>query len=448
MENHKSVIPCVSIIGRPNVGKSSLFNCLLNKRHAVVFEQSGTTRDRVEAVIPIEELQVKIIDTGGYAAKDKDTIAMSVKEQIYIALEEAAVLLFVTDVIAGLSPLDIEVAAILRKVNKPVLLVANKSDNNKLESEAAEFYQLGFGEPYVISCVQRRGILGLKEKIYEMLPDKTVLKEEQANERIRIAVVGRPNVGKSSFINHILAKDRVIVSDIPGTTRDSIDTNFCFQGTDYVLIDTAGIRHKRKVKEPVDVYSIMRSHESIKRADIVILMLDAADGMTRDDGGILEFICENGKACLVFVNKWDLASAAEGVSIEEYRRQLMYAHSVLNRFPIEFGSCKTGKNITKCFSIANLLYTNLGLKVSTPFLNKLFEKKSPGNVPVPRRKKKPNFFYIVQSGARPVEFKYFVSDPRDVMPTHLSFIENQLRENLPLLGIPIKISVRKSNKGK
>jgi GTP-binding protein len=445
MENY-NVIPTASIVGRPNVGKSSLFNCLLGERRAVVVEQAGTTRDRLEAIVQIREVRVKLVDTGGYLSEDKDHISLKIKEQINRAVEEASVVIMVTDTLVGVTPADKEVALLLRKSSKPVILVANKTDNDRLKTYAYEFFQLGFGEPENISCLHRRGIQALKKRIFELLKGAGSRTQEQQKRILKIAVVGRPNVGKSSFVNNLLARERVIVSDAPGTTRDSIDTYFNCEGDNFSLIDTAGIRHMRKIKTAVDTYSVIRSKESIAKADVVMLLLDAADGVTRDDLGILKFIKEKGKACLVLVNKWDLAKKAEEVKKEDYEKHLFYAANELSKFPVEFVSAKTGMNVLKCLQLAKVLDSNLDLKASTPYLNRIFKKNDPSKVPIPKRKKRPNFLYAVQSGHRPVEFKFFVNEPEAVLPAHISYIENLLRANLPLKGIPITIKVASSRK--
>ncbi len=445
MENSsRSHIPSICIVGRPNVGKSSLFNQIIGKRTAVVVEQSGTTRDRVETVVNLRGRNIKIVDTGGYAAEDKDELSLQVKEQIREAMEESSVILLVTDTQSGISPADREIADILRKFSKAVVLVANKTDNDKLLSDVAEFYQLGFGDPVAVSCVHKRGIARLKKLLKEAVSSEEGEFEEK--HYIKIAVVGRPNVGKSSFINNLLARKRVIVSDVPGTTRDSIDTYFSYENEDYILIDTAGIRHRRKVKNVVDAFSIMRSKESIARSDVAVLILDAKDGITRDDIGILRFIEEKGKACLLVVNKWDLAEEVKDVTIDEYRRHLVYAEDFLKKYPIEFISAKTGKNVIDTLSVINVLDANLDLKVSTPFLNKLLEKDDPSLISIPRRKMRPNFLYMTQTRQRPLEFTVFVNNPSNVLQVHLSFIENKLRESLPLNGIPVKIKLKKSRK--
>jgi GTP-binding protein len=443
---NSSQIPTVSIVGRPNVGKSSLFNRLLGERRAVVVEQSGTTRDRIEAVININGAGFKIIDTGGYMTENKDELSILVKEQINQAMEEASIIILVADAISGISPMDSEMASILRKFGKTVILVANKADNETIKNNISEFYQLGFGDPVDVSCLHNKGLRRLKECVLRSVEE--IVEHGAERSYLKIAIVGRPNVGKSSFVNNLLERNRVIVSETPGTTRDSIDTYFSYDGKDYILIDTAGIRHKRKIKTAVDTFSIMRAKESIKRADVAVLLLDAADGITRDDLGILSFIEENGKGCLVLINKWDLAKKAENVTMEEYQRHLVYAANRLNVFPVSFISAKSGRNVLESLSIINVIDANLDLKVSTPYLNKMFEKKDPSRVPVPRRKKRPNFLYITQTGTRPVEFTFFVNDPSAVLPAHYSFIENLLRSNLPLKGIPVMIKVRKSRKEK
>lgn len=441
-----NTIPTICIVGRPNVGKSSLFNCLLGHRRAVVVEQSGTTRDMVEGIVDIGSLTAKIIDTGGFASQDKDEISLQVKEHIYRAMEEASIVLMIVDTIEGITSKDEEVATLLRKSSKPVILVANKTDNDKLKNEALEFYSLGFGDPESISCLHRRGLRSLKQRITDSVEVAEDAPPQEDIKYLKIAIVGRPNVGKSSFVNNMLKRERVIVSDIPGTTRDSIDTFFTFYGKEYMLIDTAGIRHQRKVKEVVDSYSMMRSKGTIKRADITVLILDAVDGATRDDIDILRYIEQNGKACLIVINKWDLAEEVGGVTMAEYEKHLVYASSEIGKFPHLFISAKTGKNVIKSLEMINVLDANLDHTASTAFLNKIFEGKDPSQVPIPRSKKKPNFLYVVQSGTRPVEFKYFVNDPRNVLPAHMSFIENLLRANLPLTGIPIKINIRGTRK--
>ncbi len=439
-------ITTICIVGRPNVGKSSLFNCLLGEKRAVTLGESGTTRDRVEAVMRIGKTAVRLVDTGGFLSGDKDDISVQVKAHILRAVDAADSVLMVVDATDGLTGADIEVADILRKYGKSVKLVVNKADNDRIALGAYDFYRLGFGEPDVVSCLHRRGIRKLKNRILEEIKCSKNEYLDREDNVLSIAVVGRPNVGKSSFVNSLLSKDHAIVSDIPGTTRDSTDTNFHFGNEEYTLIDTAGIRHKRKVRTAVDTYSMMRSKKAIYRGDVVILMLDARDGVTRDDLAIMDLVEEAGKGCLIAVNKWDLAEGVDGATREEYRKALVYASDRIRKYPLTFVSSVTGENVTACLPLLKALDSNLDMKVSTPFLNRIFEKDDPSKVSVPRRMKRPNFLYIVQSGTRPVEFKYFVNDPASVTPLHENFIENRLRDALPLEGIPVKVVFVRSSK--
>jgi len=450
MPSHKN-IPTVCIVGRPNVGKSSLFNCIVGYRRAVVLGESGTTRDRLEDTVIMGGKRIRVIDTGGFLIKDTDHLSAHVKNQIMRAMEDASLLLFVTDIQTGITPADREVALLLRKFNKPVILAANKADNDGNAQDSFELFQLGYGEPVLVSCAHRRGINGLKDRImdtvrtlFEFLPDG----EKEDPGCIKVAVIGRPNVGKSSFINKLTESDRVIVSDIPGTTRDSIDTRLDHDGDSFILIDTAGMRHKRKIKNAVDVYSIMRSEESIARADVVVFMLDASEGIAKDDLEILRFTVDKGKACLIVVNKWDLAKDVEDVTAAEYEKHLVRTASQIADFPVMFVSALTGHNVMKILAEVKKLNEGLDLKVPTPKLNKIFSRNKPANVPIPKKKKRPNFLYIVQSGTRPIEFTYFVNDPEAVLPAHMSYIENRLRESLAIRGIPVRINIKRSKKGK
>ena len=450
MQNHNS-IPTICIVGRPNVGKSSLFNCLLGYRRAVVLGESGTTRDRLEEKMFINDKQIKLVDTGGYLLRDKDQLSPNIKAQINSAMLEASLLLFVTDVTSGITSADKEVALMLRKFNKPVIVVTNKVDNNRLKESAMEFFQLGYGQPLRVSCAHTKGMSPLKQKLIEIIEynfGEIGTEVPVENKNIKVAIVGRPNVGKSSFINCLIRRDRVIVSDIPGTTRDSIDTRLEYEKEEYILIDTAGMRHKRKIKDPVDVYSIMRSKDSIECSDVVVLLLDATEGVTKDDISILNFAVEAGKGCLVIVNKWDLAKDVEGVTRDDYEKHLLYSSNQLENFPMHFISALTGDKVSKTLIKVKELNARLDLHASTPSLNKIFEKNNPSLIPISRKKKRPNFLYITQSSRRPVEFTYFVNDPSAVLSAHINFIKNKLRENLPLKGIPVRLIFRKSKKGK
>ena len=435
-------IPSVCIVGRPNVGKSSLFNWISGKRLAVVVKESGTTRDRVETLIEINKRKFNLVDTGGYLVEDKDHLAAMVKGQIAEAVRGADILIMVTDALTGIVAADVEVANIVRKSGKTVILAANKVDNKKIDSHVVDFYELAMGDPIKLSCLHNRGLKKLKDAIIENLPGENYSAQTKHEDCIKLAVVGRQNVGKSSYVNYLLDNDRVIVSDIPGTTRDSVDILFNDGKDNYVLIDTAGIKHKRKLNTVVDFFSIIRSKESIERADVTILMIDATSGVRNDDVDILKNIKEKGKACIVMVNKWDLAMEIEGVDQKTYRDKLIESSPILSILPIYFISAHSGKNVKKTFGEVKKLNKLLDKDYSTPALNKLFKKNSPQNVSVRRNVKRPNFLYITQTGRRPLEFTYFVNIKSSVGESHLNFIENVLRENFPLQGIPIKINTK------
>ncbi|MBF0493725.1 MAG: ribosome biogenesis GTPase Der [Candidatus Omnitrophica bacterium] len=443
----RSGIPIICIVGRPNVGKSSLFNLFVGHRQSVVLEEAGTTRDRVEGIADIKGHSFKLVDTGGYFKEHIDEIHPKVKEQIYEAVKSASLVLFVVDSMDGMTPADQEFAGVIRKFNRPVLLVANKSDNKTIEETAVDFYSLGFGEPVAVSCAHHKGIDKLSEIIVKS-GGVHVKSDGEENDAVKIAIVGRPNVGKSSLVNNLLKEERVIVSAIPGTTRDSIDTFLAVDGKTYVLIDTAGIRHKRKIKKVVDVFSIIRSKESIKRSDISVLVLDAQSGVTSDDLDILKYIEETGKGCIIAVNKWDLAGSAPDVTVKEYEDKLCELFPKVRNYHIIFVSAKTGKNVEKIFLLADSMRERMGAEFSTPSLNKIFEVNDPSGVSVSRSDVRPNFYYITQTGTKPLEFVFFVNNKSAVRPVHTSFIENVLRKNLPLEGIPIKINFRNSFKRK
>lgn len=447
MASQDSKLTCISIIGRPNVGKSSLFNTLLGERKAVVLEESGTTRDRAESVVRIKNKRFRLVDTGGFTSADGDELSKKVKEQIFLAINDAAILILVVDVKTGIVAMDKDILFTARKSGKPIILVVNKVDNINLENNTAEFYEMGLGHPVAISCLHKRGIKDLEKRIVKYGSSVSGITPETVNPPLKIAIIGRPNVGKSSFINFILKKNRVIVSDKPGTTRDSIDTFFSYENDDYILIDTAGIRHKRKLKEVVDAFSVMRSERAITRADTVILMVDAKDGITKDDSHILDFVEKSGKACQILINKWDLAREVKDVSKEDYIKVLIKLNPRFNSYPINFISAKTGENVLKSLWNSRVLNSNLDISLTTPYLNKLIKERDPAKIPIPRNDQRPNFLYMTQTGTRPIEFTIFVNRINSVKPAHLDFIENLLRENAESLkGIPFKLRIKSKGK--
>ncbi|MFH1594476.1 MAG: ribosome biogenesis GTPase Der [Candidatus Omnitrophota bacterium] len=437
-------ISIVSIVGRPNVGKSSLFNRIVGRRDAIVEEREGTTRDRIEKFVNINDKNFLIVDTGGFVKRDEDSLQVSVKNQIEKAIESSDMLLFVCDGRAGLLPMDYDLARSLRKSNKTIILVINKIDNARFEENLPEFYELGLGVPLGISCLQNRGIKRLFEEVVRGLPEHGQAGLYGQNS-IKIAIVGKPNVGKSSFLNKVLDEERVIVDEVPGTTRDSIDTYFNKDGLQYLLIDTAGMRHKKRVKNAVDIYSILRTKDAIDRSDIALFLIDGAEGVTNDDAKIFNYIKEKGKGCAIIVNKWDLV---KGIETTRYTGAILKKMPEARNFPVSFISAKTGKNLLSAFNLVKAIKTNLDLFIDTGTLRRFLKDIDPAKVSINRKKKIPKFYYMTQVMVRPKEFFIFVKDSGDVTEFHTSYIENRLRESFPIEGVPIKLTFRSMAKGR
>ncbi|UCD54925.1 MAG: ribosome biogenesis GTPase Der [Candidatus Omnitrophota bacterium] len=428
-------MPVISIVGRPNVGKSSLFNRVVGKRHAVVEKREGTTRDRIEKPVKTKGKIFILADTGGFLPHGTDEIRVLVKAQIEKAVLSSDALLFVCDGEKGLLPLDMDLASRLRKSGKKIILVINKIDNEKRKEDILDFYRLGLGEPFGISCLHNLGIKQLLDKIVDTIPLYSEAEIEKYHP-IKIAICGRPNVGKSSFLNKVLDRERVIVHEKPGTTRDSIDTYFKKDGIMFLLIDTAGIRHRRKVKEAVDIYSMMRARDSIDRSDVAVLLIDGMEGVTNDDIKIFDYINERGKGCVIVVNKWDLV---KDIEMAKYRQAILKRVPEARNFPIAFISAKTGRNVLDAFNLVKAIKTNLDLFIDTDTLNDFLKEIKPQNVSVPRRRKYPKFYHMAQVETFPKRFLVFVNDTRAVTAFHTAFIENRLRESVPLKGVPVRI---------
>ncbi len=432
-------LPTVCIVGRPNVGKSTLFNRIIGRRKAVVHETSGTTRDRHEEMFELDEQTFKLIDTGGFMKSSGDRIMHMVKRQIENAMEDADLLLFVCDAKDGLTPQDEELAPILRKMSKNVLMVVNKVDNKKMEDDVYDFYQLGLGEPHPISAIHNLGIDSLLADIVKIFGVDS--KREGKDERLiyKIAIAGRPNVGKSLFLNTLLEKERVIVDDAPGTTRDSIDTYFEKDGLLYLIIDTAGIRHKRKVKEVIDVYSMSRSHEAIERSDTTFLMIDGYDGLRNDDVRIFSFAIASGKCCIIVVNKWDLV---KNIEMSIYKDAIIRKLPTADKYPIVFASAKTSRNVISCIDKVKHVVSNAGKRVSLDDLYKFLGALKRSSVRV-GMKRPIKLHYIVQTDVKPPTFLFFVNNARNVPGHFTNFIENELRKKFDFCGTPIRINYRK-----
>lgn len=430
----------LSIVGRPNVGKSTFFNRIVGRRHAITEKMAGTTRDRISSIVKKEGIAFEIVDTGGYDMGRKDSLSEMIKGQIEVAIGDTDIILFMCDVTTGVTPQDEEILSILRKSGKDIMLVVNKVDNDKLKKEISEFYRFGIGHIYPVSALHNRGISTLMERITENI--KPAVKTERPV-AIKVAIVGKPNVGKSSFINRIANEERVIVHEEPGTTRDSIDIHMEKRGGDFIFIDTAGIRHKRKVKEAVDVYSLLRARGSIKRSDVCLVMIDGYEGLTRDDIRILKLVQEYGKGCILLVNKWDLVSDIE---MSRYEKALVKRLNFISGIPVLFTSCKSGLNLEETFSLIKLIDRNMKMKFSEEELrNILILMKKSDRLPLVRSGGLIKIRRIKQERTVPPTFGLYVNNPSVVTDDYVGNIKNVLREELGLRGVPIKIIVKKAS---
>ncbi|MEN6413128.1 MAG: ribosome biogenesis GTPase Der [Veillonellales bacterium] len=431
--------PILAIVGRPNVGKSTLFNHIGKKRVSIVEDIPGVTRDRIYMDAEWLGRNFTIVDTGGIELETADHILTAMRHQAKLAIEEADAVLLVVDAKAGLTSSDQEVAAILRSTRKPVVLAVNKVDSMKDANEIYEFYKLGLGDPIPISAANLLNIGDLLDKVIECLPQETVL--DELADQIKIAVIGRPNVGKSSLVNALIGKERVIVSAVPGTTRDAIDTHFIKDGVPYVLIDTAGMRRKGKIDWPVERYSVIRSLRAVDRADVVLIVLDAVEGVTEQDKKIAGYAHEAGKGCIIVVNKWDLVAKESKTSLrvtEMIRNELAF----MQYAPVLFTSALTGQRVHRVTELVKYVADQHSLRVSTSVLNQIIEDAVAINPPPVSRGKRLKIYFSTQPEVKPPTFILFVNDPEIMHFSYLRFLENKLRENLGLEGTPIKLIMR------
>ncbi|GFP75314.1 ribosome biogenesis GTPase Der [Clostridium fungisolvens] len=431
--------PIVAIVGRPNVGKSTLFNKLAGKRISIVQDTPGVTRDRVYAEAEWLNYKFTMIDTGGIEPESEDIIVKQMRRQAQIAIETADVIVFIVDGKEGLTAADKEVSQMLRKSKKPVVLVVNKIDNLKDEANAYEFYNLGIGDPITISATQGLALGDMLDRVVEHF--KELGTDDEEDEYVRIAMVGKPNVGKSSLINKLLGEDRVIVSDVPGTTRDSIDSYLETDEGKFILIDTAGLRRKSKVKEEIEKYSVIRTYASIERADVVILMLDAQEGVTDQDEKIIGFAHEMNKAIMVIVNKWDLIEK-DDKTMNTYLKDLQSNLKFLSYSPFLFISALTGQRVHKVLEMAKGCYDNYSKRISTGILNEVINKavlmKEPPVVGLKRLK----IYYATQVANKPPKFIFFVNDSNALHFSYGRYLENQLRESFDFKGTGLEIEYR------
>jgi len=436
--------PVVAIIGRPNVGKSSLFNALFGERVSIVHDTPGVTRDRVYARANWRDREFVIIDTGGIEPDTDDELLKGMRTQAGIAIDTADVILFMCDVKSGLTAADHEIAVMLRKSKRPVIVCVNKIDHvGAPPPELYEFYNLGLGEVYSISASHRLGIGELLDAVFEHFPP--VPENEDENETVRVALIGKPNAGKSSLSNKMIGQDRSIVSDIPGTTRDAIDSVIENEHGSFTIIDTAGLRKKSRIDSSVEKYSMLRSLTAIERANVCVILIDAVEGVTEQDTKVAGYAHNAGKACIFAVNKWDLIEKETG-TLEAMRKILLERFSFMDYAPVVFLSAKTGQRVDKLFEMIRLVYEQAGKRLSTGTLNEMISEAT-AMVPTPQDKGKHlKIYYATQVATYPPQFVLFVND-RDLM--HFSYeryLENQLRKNFGFEGTPIRIYMRTKEK--
>ena len=431
--------PIVAIVGRPNVGKSTLFNKLAGKRISIVQDTPGVTRDRIYAEAEWLNYKFTMIDTGGIEPESSDIIIKQMRRQAQIAIEMADVILFIVDGKEGLTASDIEVAQMLRKSKKRIVLAVNKIDNLKDEDNSYEFYNLGIGDPVTISAAQGKGLGDLLDEVVKDFD--ALMEEEQDDEYIRIAMIGKPNVGKSSLINKLLGEDRNIVSNVPGTTRDAIDSYLETEEGKFILIDTAGLRRKSKVKEEIERYSVVRTYAAIERADVCILMIDANEGITEQDEKIVGYAHELNKAIMVVVNKWDLIEK-DDKTLSNYQKDLQQNLKFMPYAQYMFISALTGQRVNKILKVAKGCYDNYCKRVSTGILNEVINKailmKEPPVVGLKRIK----IYYATQVATKPPKFVFFVNDVNASHFSYERYLENQLRDSFDFKGTGIEIEYR------
>lgn len=430
----------LAIVGRPNVGKSTLFNTLAGEKISIVEDHPGVTRDRIYADVTWLNHSFSMIDTGGIEMDSKDKMLKHMREQADIAIDTADVILFLVDVRQGLVDADFKVADMLRKSGKPVILVVNKVDNfEKYMPDVYEFYNLGIGDPHPISAASKLGIGDMLDAVLELFDLEKI--EEEEDDRPKIAIVGKPNAGKSSLINNLLGENRVIVSDVAGTTRDAIDTEIAYNGTEYVFIDTAGLRRKSKIKENIERYSIIRTVAAIERSDVVILMIDATEGVSEQDAKIAGIAHDRGRGLIIAVNKWD-AIEKDNHTVKEYTKKVRDILSFVPYAEIIFISALTGQRTKKIFDLLETVIENHAMRIQTGVLNEILMEAVALQQPPSDKGKRLKLFYMTQVSTKPPTFVLFVNKKELMHFSYQRYIENRIRDTFGFMGTPIRIFIR------
>lgn len=432
--------PIVAIVGRPNVGKSTLFNKLAGERISIVKDTPGVTRDRIYADVSWLDYNFTLIDTGGIEPDSSDMILSRMREQAQIAIDTADVILFLTDVRQGLVDADSKVADMLRRSAKPVVLVVNKVDDfDKLMADVYEFYNLGIGEPYPVSASSMLGLGDMLDEVVKFFPASA--KSEKEDDRPRIAIIGKPNVGKSSLVNRLACEERVIVSDIAGTTRDAVDTDVKYNGREYIFIDTAGLRRKSKVKEEIERYSIIRAVSAVERADVAILVIDATEGVTEQDAKIAGIAHERGKGLIIAVNKWD-AIEKDNSTVKEHTEKIRQVLSFVPYAELLFISVKSGQRVNKLYDLIDMVIENNSMRVATGVLNEIVMEAVAMHQPPTDKGKRLKIYYVTQVSVKPPTFVIFVNDKNLMHFSYTRYLENRIRDTFGFRGTALKFIVR------